>query len=107
MSRVNLLLRHVAMASSIRALLQHGTRQPYILLILLLVLRFALTFPIMTYQGWLDHEADYYNTARTLVNQKRLPTAADFPDQGGVMLQATQPPLFYTILVPMIALFDS
>src|SRR5579871_2434284 len=90
----------------VSSFLQRVRRQPCALLALLLFLRFALTLPIITYSGWLDHESDYFDVARTLVEQKRLPTDADFPNQPGVMLQATQPPLFYAILVPVVALFD-
>lgn len=81
--------------------------QPRTLLLMLLALRCALSLPLIAHAGWLEHEADFYNTARVLVSEGRLPTPADFPDQRGVMLQATQPPLYYALVVPVVALFDS
>ncbi|MFN8530139.1 MAG: hypothetical protein U0670_16185 [Anaerolineae bacterium] len=82
-------------------------RHPLNWLIAALVIRVVLALPLIDVPRWIGHEPDFYNTALTLVNQGRLPTAADFPGQDGVMLQATQPPLYYGLLVPVVALFNS
>ena len=68
---------------------------PHFLLIGILVLRCMLSIPIVLQPYWVEHEADFYNVARFIARQGRLPSPTDFPDQGGVLLQTTQPPLFY------------
>jgi hypothetical protein len=77
------------------------------MLAIIVLVRCITAAPIISYAGWLSHENDYYNTARTIVQQGRLPTPADFPGQPGVQLQAQQPPLFYALVVPIVALLDS
>lgn len=56
---------------------------------------------------WGDHEADFYTVARFLVDQGRLPTPADYPAGDAEVRQATQPPLYFLLIAPVIALFDA
>ncbi len=55
---------------------------------------------------WGGHEADYYTVARFLVERGRLPTAEDYPAGDAEVRQATQPPLYFFLIAPLITLFD-
>ncbi|NDJ62455.1 MAG: hypothetical protein GYB67_15105 [Chloroflexi bacterium] len=55
---------------------------------------------------WQGHEPDYYHVIRFLHEQRRLPTVADYPDGDAYVRQATQPPLYFFLAYPIIALAD-
>lgn len=55
---------------------------------------------------WGGHEADYYTVARFLADRGRLPTPDDYPAGDAEVRQATQPPLYFFVAAPLIALFD-
>ncbi|MBE2271212.1 MAG: glycosyltransferase family 39 protein [Anaerolinea sp.] len=84
-----------------------ATARVHALLFGLLALRLLVALPIVRYEGWFAHEADFYNVARTIAREGRLPTAEDFPDHPGVLLQADQPPLYNLVSVPFVALLDN
>lgn len=57
---------------------------------------------------WLGHESDYYRVVRFLDENGRLPARSDFEDaeRGADISQATQPPLFSYVALPIVALLD-
>lgn len=55
---------------------------------------------------WGGHESDYYNVVRLIVSERRLPTAADYPAGDMEIRQASQPPLYFLLAAPIVALFD-
>src|SRR5262245_11243488 len=57
-------------------------------------------------QLWLLHEPDQYNVVRFLINHGRLPTENDYPADDAANLQATQPPLYFLVAAPIVALLD-
>ena len=82
-------------------------RHSQLILAVILILHVLLALPIIVQPTWTVHESDFFNVGRTLVHEGRLPTAADFPDEPGVMLQSAQPPLYYNLIAPILLLFDS
>ncbi len=86
-------------------------RPPYRLLATIMALRlvaalgFALNSPLWEHSDEINH----YRYAYFIVRQGRLPTRADAPQvpQGyEIYLQFDQPPLYYLLLAPAIALVD-
>jgi hypothetical protein len=55
---------------------------------------------------WLDHEADFYAVARALATQGRIPAPEEFPPGTADAAQVTQPPLYYYLAAPIVALID-
>ncbi len=94
------------MRSLINRLYSSLRSNPQLILAAILIVRCILSLPIVTEPYWEQHEADFYNVARFLIREGRVPTPADFPDQPGVILQSTQPPVYYAIAIPVLALFD-
>ncbi len=78
------------------------------ILLVLLALQIALgvSYAILT-PLWQDHEPDYYNVARFIATERRFPTPADYPEGDAEIRQATQPPLYFLIAAPVVALFDN
>jgi len=62
---------------------------------------FALSMPL-----WQDHEADFFNVARFLNVNHRLPVPADYADGDADIRQATQPVLYFLLSAPLVGLFD-
>ncbi len=54
---------------------------------------------------WTDHEADFYNVVHFTVQNRRLPTIEDYPAGDADIKQATQPPLHFLLMTPVMALF--
>jgi len=77
------------------------------LLASILVVRLILALPNLTMPYWTEHEADFYTVTRFWLQEHRMPTEADYPNRSGVILQATQPPLFFLLSLPVVGLFDS
>ncbi len=69
-----------------------------------LVLGIVYSFSLPMWQG---HEPDFYNVARFLARNGRLPAAADYPDGDAEIRQATQPPLYFLVAAPLVSLFDN
>lgn len=62
----------------------------------------ALQLPL-----WQTHEQDYYNVLRFWKAQGRLPTREDYPpEEDPDLRQATQPPLYFLLAYPLVALLD-
>ncbi|MBK8031289.1 MAG: hypothetical protein IPK17_17720 [Chloroflexi bacterium] len=76
-----------------------------VVIVLLLQLIFGTVYAIAT-PLWQGHEADYYNVVRFLVRHQRLPTAADYPAGDAEIRQATQPPIYFLLAAPIVALMD-
>jgi len=74
-------------------------------LLLLIHIVIGTSYAILT-PLWQGHEADYYNVIRFLVTEQRFPTPADYPNGDADIRQATQPPLYFLIAAPIVALFD-
>jgi len=57
---------------------------------------------------WIGHESDYFSVVRFLVENRRLPERSDFEgaERSADIAQATQPPLFTFVALPIVALFD-
>lgn len=62
---------------------------------------YALAAPL-----WREHEADFYTVTRFVVENGRLPTASDYPANDAEIRQATQPPLYFLLAYPVVALLD-
>lgn len=62
---------------------------------------FAASMPL-----WLEHEADFYNVVRFIVERGRLPLPADYPAGDADIRQATQPILYFVLTAPILALVD-
>jgi 4-amino-4-deoxy-L-arabinose transferase-like glycosyltransferase len=62
---------------------------------------FAASMPL-----WLDHEADFYNVVRFIVERGRLPIPEDHPAGDAAIRQATQPFLYFLLTAPILALVD-
>lgn len=76
---------------------------------LALILAFQLVMGLVTLivlPLWQEHEPDYYTVIRFLTDSGRLPTEADYPPGEADVRQATQPPLFFLVAAPVVALFD-
>lgn len=73
------------------------------ILVLQAVLGGMLSFAIPL---WRDHEPDFFDVTRFVVEQGRLPTFEDYPNGDADIRQATQPPLFFLLGAPLVALFD-
>ena len=77
-------------------------------LIGILALQFTLgalyTFAIPLWRG---HEQDFYTVVRFLAQNGRLPAASDYPNGDAEIRQATQPPLYFLIAYPIVALLDN
>ena len=83
------------------------TRNTRILLVVLIIqMILGVSYAILT-PLWQGHEPDYYNVARFIVDEHRFPTAADYPNGDAEIRQATQPPLYFLIAAPIVALFDN
>jgi hypothetical protein len=83
------------------------SRPVHLLLIILVVqgvigLSYAASVPL-----WQEHEPDYFNVIRFLVDNGRLPTAADYPAGDADVRQATQPPLYFFVGALPVMLFDN
>ncbi|MEP7290562.1 MAG: hypothetical protein ABI835_02210, partial [Chloroflexota bacterium] len=74
-----------------------------IILAIQLVLGAVYAFAVPLWQG---HEQDYYNVVRFLDRNGRLPAASDYPNGDAEIRQATQPPLFFLLAYPVVALLD-
>ncbi len=56
---------------------------------------------------WQTHEQDYYNVLRFWKVHGRLPTREDYPpEEDPDLRQATQPPLYFWLAYPLVALLD-
>ncbi|MDX2161417.1 MAG: glycosyltransferase family 39 protein [bacterium] len=76
-------------------------------LIALLIVHVALTsVQAFSLPLWGGHEADYFTVIRFLLREGRLPTADDYPDGDADIRQATQPPIYFLMAAPVVALFD-
>lgn len=62
---------------------------------------FAASMPL-----WLEHEADFYNVVRFIVDRGRLPLPEDYPAGDADIRQATQPILYFVLTAPILALVD-
>lgn len=62
---------------------------------------FAASMPL-----WLEHEADFYNVVRFIVERGRLPLPEDYPAGDADIRQATQPILYFVLTAPILALVD-
>lgn len=62
---------------------------------------FAASMPL-----WLEHEADFYNVVRFIVDRGRLPLPQDYPAGDADIRQATQPLLYFVLTAPILALVD-
>ena len=67
-----------------------------------LVLGIAAAFLIAPWQG---HEPDFYNVIRFIIREERLPTLEDYENPH--LSQATHPPLYPLIALPLVAIIDS
>lgn len=84
---------------------QTRSGQRWLLLILALQIVLCLTTIVVT-PLWQGHEADYYNVVRFLTTNGRLPTEADYPPGEADVRQATQPPVYFWVSAPVVALLD-
>ena len=75
------------------------------MLILAVQLTLGIAYIIAT-PLWQEHEPDFYNVARFILDNGRMPNEADYPPGQADVRQATQPPLFFLSSVPVIALLD-
>ncbi len=57
---------------------------------------------------WLGHESDYFSVVRFLAENGRLPARSDFEgaQRDADIVQATQPPLFTYVALPIVVLLD-
>lgn len=55
---------------------------------------------------WHSHEHDYYAVVRFLTENGRLPTEADAPPGEADARQITQPPVYFWLAAPIVALLD-
>ncbi len=78
----------------------------FLLALLALQIVLGVSYAILT-PLWQDHEPDYYNVARFIATERRFPTPADYPEGDAEIRQATQPPLYFLIAAPVVALFDN
>lgn len=85
------------------------TRSQRISLGLLLALQLITGLVAATAQPlWLGHEPDYFSVVRFLSENGRLPNRSDYEgaQRGADISQATQPPLFSYVALPLVALLD-
>lgn len=62
---------------------------------------YALTMPL-----WRTHEADFLHVTRILDQRGRLADETDYPPGEAAMRQATHPPLYTLVSLPVVALMD-
>lgn len=77
------------------------------LLALIVVLKSIFSIPYITHPAWEYHEADYYNVVRFILSEQRFPTREDYPNGTADVRQATQPPLYFLLALPVLAAVDS
>ena len=83
-------------------------RRSYGLLTLIVAVQIALGIGWMAVTPlWQGHETDYFNVLRFTADHGRLPTPEDYPPGTADLAQVTQPPLFYVLATPVVALLDS
>ncbi|MCA9904635.1 MAG: glycosyltransferase family 39 protein [Anaerolineae bacterium] len=71
------------------------------------MLKSIFSIPYITRPAWEYHEADYYNVVRFILSEQRFPTREDYPNGTADVRQATQPPLYFLIALPVLAIADS
>jgi len=81
-------------------------RKPVMWLAAILIMQFILgTARIAAIPLWADHEADFFNVVYFTVQNRRLPAIEDYPAGDADIKQATQPPLHFLLMAPVMALF--
>ncbi len=89
-----------------RSLRLSAVQPRYILACILLIQAILGTAYALSSPLWNDHEPDYYTVVRFVVDHGRLPTEADYPAHDAEIRQATQPPLYFLLAYPVVALLD-
>jgi Dolichyl-phosphate-mannose-protein mannosyltransferase len=81
-----------------------------IVIVLLARIAIACWFTVHTPLWHLD-EAFHYQMVRFIIQNQRLPSSSDIPDDFSpsqvIFVQYNQPPLYYLLLVPIVSLFDN
>ncbi len=80
---------------------------PGIALLALLGIKLVLGWVYLTQQPlWQYHEADFLRVARIMRDAGRLPIPEDYPDGDMATRNANQPPLYYGLIYPVVAVLD-
>jgi len=87
------------------ALRNQCTTRRALILILIVKLLIGVNY-ISRIPFWEGHEDDFYNVLRYTRVLQRLPTEADYPDGDADVRQATQPPLYFILSYPIVAVLD-
>lgn len=85
-------------------MLLNALRRPLVIIVVLYGIAAGLTAAAVPL--WGGHEADFYTVTRFLATNGRLPTADDYPAGDAEVRQATQPPLYFLITLPIMAMLD-
>lgn len=94
------------MAAASKRARQPLWRRPGVWLITILIIQFVLgTARIAAVPLWRDHEVDFYDVVHFLIQNGRLPAVEDYPAGDADIRQATQPPLHFLLMAPVMALF--
>lgn len=80
---------------------------PTRLLLVIMLLKALLGLLYISQQPlWEYHEADFLKVARIILIERRLPIPTDYPDGDMTTRNANQPPLYYGLMLPVVALLD-